>query len=179
SLAKAQKSNPRGVAQQVLDKLDLGEMVKEKPSIAGPGFINVRLNAKWLEKQIAGIQNDQRLGIEPVKQAQTVVVDYSAPNVAKQMHVGNLRSTIIGDCLSRVLEFVGNTVIRQNHIGDWGTQFGMLIAHLKSLESDGEARIEDLDRFYKEARQRFDSDAGFADEARANVVQLQAGGITE
>src|SRR5206468_891000 len=113
------------------------------------------------------------------KNPQPVVIDYSAPNVAKQMHVGNLRSTIIGDCLARVLEFLGNSVIRQNHIGDWGTQFGMLIAHLKSLGSDGEARIEDLDRFYKEARERFDADPKFADEARANVVQLQAGGREE
>jgi len=154
-------------------------MVEETPSIAGPGFINVRLSAKWLESQLLTLKDDSRLGIERTKEPQTVVVDYSAPNVAKQMHVGNLRSTIIGDCLARVLEFLGNTVIRQNHIGDWGTQFGMLIAHLKGLGSDGEARIEDLDRFYKEARQRFDADPQFADQARANVVQLQAGGKEE
>ncbi len=183
SLAKAvgektgQKTNPRQVAEQIKAKLDLGDMVEEI-SIAGPGFINVRLKADWLAKQLEAIEADKRVGVESATNAETVVVDYSAPNVAKQMHVGHLRSTIIGDALARILEFLGNKVIRQNHIGDWGTQFGMLIAHLKTAPT-GETRIEDLDKFYKEARQRFDSDPTFADEARASVVRLQAGGDEE
>lgn len=184
SLAKAvaektgQKANPRQVAEQIKAKLDLGDRVEEI-SIAGPGFINVRLKADWLAKQLEAIEADKRVGVEPASRAEIVVVDYSAPNVAKQMHVGHLRSTIIGDALARILEFLGNKVIRQNHIGDWGTQFGMLIAHLKSTAPAGNTRIEDLDKFYKEARQRFDSDPAFADEARANVVRLQAGGDEE
>jgi arginyl-tRNA synthetase len=173
-----QKTNPRQVAEQIKAKLDLGEMVEEI-SIAGPGFINVRLKADWLAKQLQLIEADARVGVERASDAAVVVVDYSAPNVAKQMHVGHLRSTIIGDALARILEFLGNKVIRQNHIGDWGTQFGMLIAHLKSTAPSGETRIEDLDKFYKEARQRFDSDPEFADEARATVVRLQAGGEEE
>ncbi|HTL29728.1 MAG TPA: arginine--tRNA ligase [Tepidisphaeraceae bacterium] len=173
-----QKTNPRQVAEQIKAKLDLGEMVEEI-SIAGPGFINVRLKADWLAKQLAAIEADKRIGVEPSAKAERVIVDYSAPNVAKQMHVGHLRSTIIGDALARILEFLGYKVIRQNHIGDWGTQFGMLIAHLKSTALSGNTRIEDLDKFYKEARQRFDSDPAFADEARASVVRLQAGGEEE
>jgi arginyl-tRNA synthetase len=173
-----QKTNPRQIAEQIKAKLDLGEMAEEI-SIAGPGFINVTLNAPWLAKQLQAIEADRRVGVEPSAKPETVVVDYSAPNVAKQMHVGHLRSTIIGDALARILEFLGNEVIRQNHIGDWGTQFGMLIAHLKSSASSGETRIEDLDKFYKEARQRFEADPAFADEARASVVRLQAGGADE
>jgi arginyl-tRNA synthetase len=173
-----QKTNPRQVAEQIKAKLDLADMVDEI-SIAGPGFINVRLKPAWVANRAESIGSDPRVGIEPVDPPQTVVVDYSAPNVAKQMHVGHLRSTIIGDALARILEFLGHTVIRQNHIGDWGTQFGMLIAHLRSTARSGDARIEDLDKFYKEARQRFDSDPAFADEARANVVRLQAGGVEE
>jgi arginyl-tRNA synthetase len=140
-----QKTNPRQVAEQIKAKLDLGEMVEEI-SIAGPGFINVRLKADWLAKQLQLIEADARVGVERASDAAVVVVDYSAPNVAKQMHVGHLRSTIIGDALARILEFLGNKVIRQNHIGDWGTQFGMLIAHLKSTAPSGETRIEDLDK---------------------------------
>src|SRR6202012_4068963 len=122
---------------------------------------------------------DQRLGLDHTKEPQTVVVDYGGPNVAKQMHVGHLRSTIIGDAISRVLEFQGHRVIRQNHIGDWGTQFGMLIAHLRTVNPAGDAPIEDLDKFYKEARKRFDNEPAFADKARETVVKLQAGGGEE
>ena len=170
-----QKTNPRAVAEQIKAKLDLADMASEI-SIAGPGFINVRLNPEWVGRQLGGLVDDERLGVAAVDRPQTVVVDYSGPNVAKQMHVGHLRSTIIGDCLSRVLEFQGHRVIRQNHLGDWGTQFGMLIAHLRSAggSAAGDARIEDLDRFYKEARSRFEADPAFADEARATVVRLQA-----
>jgi arginyl-tRNA synthetase len=184
SLSKAvaektgQKSNPRAVAEQIKGKLELGEMASEV-SIAGPGFLNVRLSQKWVSQELQAVADDSRLGIDSIATPQTVVVDYGGPNVAKQMHVGHLRSTIIGDAISRVLEFQGNHVIRQNHIGDWGTQFGMLIAHLRSMNSTGEARIEDLDKFYKEARKRFESEPAFADEARATVVKLQGGGDQE
>src|SRR5688572_23151573 len=125
-----QKTNPRAVAEQIKAKLALGEMADEI-SIAGPGFINVKLSPAWLATQLAAAGKDERLGVEPVAQPQTVVVDYSGPNIAKELHVGHLRSTIIGDAISRVIEFQGHRVIRQNHIGDWGTQFGMLIANLQ------------------------------------------------
>ena len=170
-----QKANPRQIAEQILTRLDLGEMAAEKPTIAGPGFINVRLSPIWLAKQLNEAARDERLGVEPVPQPQTVLIDLSGPNVAKELHVGHLRSTIIGDAVARVMEFLGHQVIRQNHLGDWGTQFGMLIAHLRSQPQAQEAGIEDLDKFYKEARQRFDNEPGFADQARAAVVQLQSG----
>ncbi|MGB7161368.1 MAG: arginine--tRNA ligase [Tepidisphaeraceae bacterium] len=168
------KSNPRTVAEQIKAKLNLGDMASEI-SIAGPGFINVRLSPQWLGGQIAELRSDDRLGIGPTTEPATVVVDYSGVNVAKQMHVGHLRSTNIGDAIARVLDFQGQTVIRQNHIGDWGTQFGMLIAFLKWTGLDGDARIEDLDAFYKKAREKFDTDAPFADQARQTVVRFQAG----
>lgn len=173
-----QKTNPRALAEQIKGKLDLGAMASEV-SIAGPGFLNVRLNPSWLAQHLQSLTSDSRLGVAQTAQPETVVVDYSSPNVAKQMHVGHLRSTIIGDTISRVIEFQGNKVIRQNHLGDWGTQFGMLIARLKEQQATGNAEIEDLDAFYKEARQRFDSDPAFADTARANVVRLQGGGAEE
>jgi arginyl-tRNA synthetase len=121
-----QKTSPRAVAEQIKAKLDLGEMAQEI-SIAGPGFINVRLSPAWLAQQLQQIVSDIRLGVEADPAPQTVVVDYSGPNIAKQMHVGHLRSTIIGDAISRLLQFQGHKVIRQNHVGDWGTQFGMVI----------------------------------------------------
>ena len=177
-LAKAAKQPPRAVAEQVKAKLDLGQMATEV-TIAGPGFINVKLSPTWLAQQIAAVAADVRLNVAPVDKPQTVVVDYSGPNVAKQMHVGHLRSTIIGDAIARCLAFRGDTVIRQNHIGDWGTQFGMLIGLLKRTGTDGDAKIEDLDAFYKEARRQFDADPAVADDARATVVALQAGGLAE
>jgi len=121
-----QKANPRAVAEQIMAKLELGEMAQEV-SIAGPGFINVKLSPQWLGKRLASVADDPRLGIEKAPKAETVVVDYSGPNIAKQMHVGHLRSTIIGDSIARVLEFQGHNVIRQNHVGDWGTQFGRVV----------------------------------------------------
>jgi arginyl-tRNA synthetase len=173
-----EKTNPRTIAERIKAKLDLGELASEI-SIAGPGFINVKLSPLVLAKRIQSTITDARLGLDPVAHPITAVIDYSGLNVAKQAHVGHLRSTVIGDALSRVLEFQGHRVIRQNHIGDWGTQFGMLIAHLKNQSPGEQARIEDLDQFYKQARQRFDSDPVFADEARATVVRLQAGGDAE
>ena len=130
------KTNPRAVAEQIKGKLAVGEMASEI-SIAGPGFINVRLSPTWLAAQLSTVGKDERLGVERAAKPQTVVVDYSGPNIAKQMHVGHLRSTIIGDAAARVLAFRGENVIRQNHLGDWGTQFGMLIAHLKDEVGTG------------------------------------------
>jgi arginyl-tRNA synthetase len=173
-----EKTNPRAVAEKIKAKLALGDLASEV-SIAGPGFINVRLSPAILAKQIEVAATDARLGQEKIANPQTVVIDYSGLNVAKQAHAGHLRSTIIGDALARVLEFAGHKVIRQNHIGDWGTQFGMLIAHLKSQSVGEQSRIEDLDAFYKQARQRFDNEPAFADESRATVVRLQAGETTE
>src|SRR5207248_3358937 len=126
-----QKQNPRAIAEKIKASLNLGEIATEV-SIAGPGFINVRLNPKWLEKQLGTLATDKNLGLQQATNPQRVVVDYSGPNIAKEMHVGHLRSTIIGDALSRAIEAQGHQVIRQNHIGDWGTQFGMLIAYLIS-----------------------------------------------
>src|SRR6185437_10619580 len=129
-LAKQLKSNPRQVAEQIKGKLELGEIASET-TIAGPGFINVRLNPNWLATQLKAIDTDTRLGISLAPSPQTVVIDYSGPNVAKELHVGHIRSTIIGDAIARIIEFLGHNVIRQNHLGDWGTQFGMLISHLR------------------------------------------------
>lgn len=167
-----QKTNPRQVAEQVKSRLDLGDIASEV-SIAGPGFINVRLSPDWLSKQLQAAGADDRMGIEPAK-PQTVIVDYSGPNVAKELHVGHIRSTIIGDAIVRVLSFLGHKVIRQNHIGDWGTQFGMLIAHLIDTGA-GAGHIADLEAFYRAAKKRFDEDPAFADRARQTVVRLQGG----
>ena len=177
-LAKQVKSNPRAVADQIKSKLALGE-IASAVSIAGPGFINVRLSPQWLAQRVRTVTADGRLGIDPATPTQTVVVDLSGPNAAKELHVGHVRSTIIGDAIARVLEFLGHRVIRQNHLGDWGTQFGMLIAHMQSRPDAANARIEDLDKFYKEARKRFDTEPGFADKARSAVVKLQSGGEEE
>lgn len=179
SEATGQKTNPRQVAEQLLAKLDLGEMSAEKPGVAGPGFINVRLSPLWLAQQVNASGSDERLGVNLTASPQTVVIDYSAPNVAKEMHVGHLRSTIIGDSYARLLDFLGHTVIRQNHLGDWGTQFGMLIEHLTSTGGDASGQLADLEGFYREAKKRFDAEPGFAERARSRVVKLQSGKAEE
>lgn len=173
--AKKLGQNPREFAQQVLDHLDLGEMV-DKLEIAGPGFINIFLNKDWLAKESLNAAFDDKLGIN-THQNQTIVVDYSSPNVAKEMHVGHLRSTIIGDSVVRTLEFLGNTVIRANHVGDWGTQFGMLIAYLEKMQNDNASGMDlsDIEEFYRQAKAEFDSNAAFAETARQYVVKLQSG----
>jgi len=174
-----QNQNPRAIAEKIKSSLNLGEIATEI-SIAGPGFINVRLNPKWLEKQLGALASDANLGLRQTSSPQRVVVDYSGPNIAKEMHVGHLRSTIIGDALSRSIEAQGNAVIRQNHIGDWGTQFGMLISHLNETGGgSGAQHIADLESFYREAKNRFDQDPAFADKARQTVVKLQGGGAGE
>ncbi len=177
-LAKKMKRNPREMAGEVVAKLQI-EDICEPPEIAGPGFINLRLRDEFLQQRLLGINADPagRLGIEKTDDPENIVVDFSGPNIAKQMHVGHLRSTIIGDCICRMFEFAGQNVIRQNHIGDWGTQFGMLIAYLRTenpevLENPDTVQIADLENFYKKAKQRCDEDADFAEMAREQVVGL-------
>ena len=175
--AKKLKTNPRELATKVIAELDL-DGIASKIELAGPGFINIHLDDKWLAEQLNSVILDNHTGVTQRTSPQTVVVDYSAPNLAKEMHVGHLRSTIIGDAVVRALEFRGDKVIRQNHMGDWGTQFGMLIAHLSDkLASDevAETALSDLENFYREAKVRFDNEEGFADRARADVVKLQSG----
>ncbi|WP_293746854.1 arginine--tRNA ligase [uncultured Paraglaciecola sp.] len=176
ALSKVLKQNPREIAQKIVDAVELDTEV-EKLEVAGPGFINIYLNPEWLAQQLQAANADVRLGIE-AEQQQTVVVDYSAPNLAKEMHVGHLRSTIIGDAVAKTLEFLGHKVIRQNHMGDWGTQFGMLLAHLNdklAANEVAETALSDLEDFYRAAKVRFDNEEGFADRARDYVVRLQSG----
>ncbi|HJS16146.1 MAG TPA: arginine--tRNA ligase [Rheinheimera sp.] len=176
--AKLLKTNPRALAEQLVQQLDLADMA-EKVEIAGPGFINVTLRKDWLAAKLVGASQNPRITLSANQAPQTVVVDYSAPNLAKEMHVGHLRSTIIGDAVVRCLEFWGDKVIRQNHMGDWGTQFGMLIAHLEDKLAAGidleQVALADLEDFYREAKKRFDDEAGFADKSRDYVVKLQSG----
>lgn len=178
SAAKQLKTNPRQLAEQLVALLALDDLAS-KVEIAGPGFINVTLKPEWLAGELAQAASDARLGVSANPQPQTVVVDYSAPNLAKEMHVGHLRSTIIGDAVVRTLEFWGDKVIRQNHMGDWGTQFGMLIAHLEDKLAEGvdleSVALADLEDFYRQAKKRFDDEAGFADKSRDYVVKLQSG----
>lgn len=173
--AKARKMNPRQLATEVVAKLNL-EGIASKIEIAGPGFINITLAPAYLAAQVQHALADSRLGV-PQPAMQRVVVDYSSPNLAKEMHVGHLRSTIIGDALARVLRFVGHDVIAQNHVGDWGTQFGMLTAFLIEAEQGGDSHVAlaDLEDFYRRAKQRFDEDEAFATRAREYVVKLQGG----
>ena len=173
--AKKLGLNPREFAQKVLDNADLSD-VAEKTEIAGPGFINIFLNPTWLANNVSAALKDQNLGVS-ANEKQTIVIDYSSPNVAKEMHVGHLRSTIIGDAVVRTLEFLGHNVIRANHVGDWGTQFGMLIAYLEKMENEhaSEMELQDLEAFYREAKKHYDEDEAFAEKARNYVVKLQSG----
>ncbi|MDH2998169.1 arginine--tRNA ligase [Pasteurellaceae bacterium LFhippo2] len=173
--AKKLGLNPREFAQKTLDNLDLNG-IADKLEIAGPGFINIFLAPQWLAQNAETALTSEKLGIS-VSQPQTVVADYSSPNVAKEMHVGHLRSTIIGDGVVRALEFLGNKVIRANHVGDWGTQFGMLIAYLEKMENEHASAMElsDLEAFYRAAKEHYDSDEAFAEKARGYVVKLQGG----
>jgi arginyl-tRNA synthetase len=176
-LAKALKRPPRQVAEAVVAAADLAD-VCERVEIAGPGFINVTLKAAFLESALLEVARDERLGVPFAAHQERIVIDYSAPNVAKEMHAGHLRGTIIGDALARLLKFVGHDVVPQNHIGDWGTPFGMLIEHLLDVgEAGAQADMGELSGFYRAARAKFDSDAGFADRARQRVVLLQAGDV--
>lgn len=172
--AKKMQTNPRQLAEKIVSKTALQD-IAESIEVAGPGFINIRLQNTWLAQQL-----EHHPVYLPRKhpEPQLIVVDYSAPNLAKEMHVGHLRSTIIGDAVVRALEFSGHRVIRQNHVGDWGTQFGMLLAELEQHMREGETpelALQDLERFYQQAKSHFDADPQFADLARNYVVKLQAG----
>ncbi|UXY12876.1 arginine--tRNA ligase [Kosakonia sp. ML.JS2a] len=175
AVAKKLGMAPRQLAEQVLTHLSL-DGIASKVEIAGPGFINIFLAPEFLAQQVTLALASDRLGVTR-PQPQTIVIDYSAPNVAKEMHVGHLRSTIIGDASVRTLEFLGHNVIRANHVGDWGTQFGMLIAYLElqQQENAGEMALADLEGFYREAKKHYDEDAAFAERARGYVVKLQGG----
>jgi arginyl-tRNA synthetase len=188
SLAKELKTNPKKLAERVVEKLNVSDICEE-PEIAGPGFINLRLKPEFVATNLLEINKDaDRLGIEKADTPKTIVVDFSGPNIAKQMHVGHLRSTIIGDCICRTLEFLGHKVVRQNHIGDWGTQFGMLIAYLfyettatrmekvfgkKPDNALDVLSLSDTEQLYREAKKECDSDPDFAKRSREYVVALQ------
>ncbi|RRZ95946.1 arginine--tRNA ligase [Erwinia sp. 198] len=175
AVAKKLGKAPRQLAEEVLTHLDL-QGIASKVEIAGPGFINLFLDADWLAAQVDSVVDAPRLGVSPVE-PQTIVIDYSAPNVAKEMHVGHVRSTIIGDAAVRTLSFLGHNVIRANHVGDWGTQFGMLIAYLEKQQNEAheEIALSDLEAFYREAKRTYDEDPDFAERARGYVVKLQGG----
>ena len=178
ALAKELGKSPREVADAVLVHARKLTDVCASVEVAGPGFLNIVFDNAFLGAELAKVAADERLGVSRAPRSRTVVVDYSAPNVAKEMHVGHLRSTVIGDALVRLLEFVGHRVVRENHIGDWGTPFGMLIEHLVDLGEDEAAdhlSLGDLDGFYKEARAKFDASEEFKERARARVVALQGG----
>ena len=200
SKERGEKVNPRQLAADVVAKIDAGDVLANPPTVAGPGFINLTLSPAYLASRATAALADERLGVPAAEKPQTVVVEYSSPNIAKQMHVGHLRTTILGDAAARVLDFLGHKVIRQNHVGDWGTQFGMLIQRLNEIaQPDGEpasaggvrppnppaeagspgteeaTQLRDLEAFYREAKKRFDDDADFQNAARRRVVELQGG----
>jgi len=176
ALAKQLGRAPRDVAADVVAAADLTG--KASLEVAGPGFINVTFDEAFLQQQLDALEHDERLGVRLASPSERVVVDYSAPNIAKEMHIGHLRTTVIGDALVRMLELVGHTVIRENHVGDWGTPFGMLIEHLVDIgeaEATAGLSLGDLDGFYKAARAEFDSSEEFQARARNRVVLLQSG----
>lgn len=173
-LAKPAGMKPRDLAQKLIDALPTDASVS-KVEIAGPGFLNFFQNSAALAQRLDTALADPHLSVSKTGAAQRVVVDLSSPNLAKEMHVGHLRSTIIGDAVARVLEFLGDDVIRQNHVGDWGTQFGMLLAYLEENPAAAETELSDLEQFYRAAKQRFDESTEFAERARELVVKLQAG----
>lgn len=176
ALAKKAGVKPRDLAAKIVEHLDLSAEC-EDVEVSGPGFLNLTFKNEWVSSLVGDLAGDDRLGV-PVEQRQNIPIDYSAPNVAKEMHVGHLRSTVIGDALVRVLEHLGHTVKRENHTGDWGTPFGMLIEHLIDVGEDeavAELSVGDLNVFYKEARQSFDASDEFKERARERVVLLQSG----
>jgi arginyl-tRNA synthetase len=175
-LAKRLGRAPRDIAAEIVRQLDVDD-VSEPPLVSGPGFINFKLRNDWIAAQATRVGTDPRLGVPVVASPQTVIVEYSSPNIAKEMHVGHLRTTIVGDAIARVLDFAGHNVIRDNHVGDWGTQFGMLIEYLVDIGEDApEAQLlrTDPNTFYQSARAKFDSDPDFKERAQKRVVKLQS-----
>jgi arginyl-tRNA synthetase len=176
-LAKRLGRAPRDLAAVIAGLLDLAD-VCEQVEVSGPGFINFTLRSEWIAGQADSLLNDRRLAVPLADPAQKAVVDYSAPNVAKEMHVGHLRTTVVGDAVVRILEYLGDDVVRANHVGDWGTQFGLLIEHLLDIGEDAalqQLSAGDINAFYQAARVKFDSDPAFADRSRHRVVLLQSG----
>jgi len=177
ALAKAMGSTPREIAEKILEVDELKDICSSA-AVAGPGFINLTFSNEFLARELAIASTSDKLGVASAPTSRRVVIDYSAPNVAKEMHVGHLRSTVIGDALVRMLMYVGNTVVRENHVGDWGTPFGMLIEHLVDsgeVNAAKELSIGDLDSFYRSARKKFDESEEFQNRARTRVVALQGG----
>ncbi|MEV7347203.1 arginine--tRNA ligase [Streptomyces sp. NPDC093544] len=188
ALAKKAKANPRELATQVVERITTGDVIKDI-EVSGPGFLNITITDRAITENLAARYADgERLGVPFAEHPGTTVIDYAQPNVAKEMHVGHLRSAVIGDAVVQILEFVGETVVRRHHIGDWGTQFGMLIQYLdehpheldhklddEDAEVTGEEAMSNLNRLYKTARKLFDSDEEFKTRARLRVVDLQAG----
>ncbi|MEO3753540.1 arginine--tRNA ligase [Streptomyces sp. B6B3] len=182
ALAKRLKGNPRELAGQVVERVNNGDVIEEI-EVSGPGFLNITLTDRAIISTLAARAADERLGVPLVEHPRTMIVEYSQPNVAKEMHVGHLRSTVIGDALARILGFRGEHVIRRNHVGDWGTQFGMLIQYLlehpHELDHEGgeggDAAMSRLNHLYRASRQVFDADPEFKERARARVVELQSG----
>jgi arginyl-tRNA synthetase len=176
-LAKVLGRPPRAIAAPVAERLQGADAVA-KAEVSGPGFVNITLREEWISASATGLIADERAGVPLASSPQKVVVDYSSPNVAKEMHVGHLRTTVVGDAVVRVLEYLGHTVIRANHIGDWGTQFGMLLEHLLDVGEDAAhdaLAVGEINSFYQSAKAKFDADPAFADRARRRVVALQAG----
>ena len=175
SKERGEKVNPRQLAADVAAKIDAGDLLAAPPTVAGPGFINLTLAPAYLAARATAALADDRLGVPAAQKPQTVVVEYSSPNIAKQMHVGHLRTTILGDAAARVLDFLGHNVIRQNHVGDWGTQFGMLIAYYNwSIGAVG-LDLAHQEQYYREAKRLFDANPEFQDRSREWVVHLQSG----
>ncbi|ANN19632.1 arginine--tRNA ligase [Amycolatopsis orientalis] len=174
SLGKRLGKAPREIAAAIAARLDVADLA-EPPEIAGPGFLNFTLRESWLEDRTTALDGDPRLGAATTPRPRRIAIDYSSPNVAKEMHVGNLRATIIGDAIARLLRFSGHEVVPHNHLGDWGTPFGMLIEHLLDERPSGPHAISDLNGFYQAARAKFDTDEDFATRSRERVVRLQSG----
>ena len=177
SLARHARANPRQVATKLIEHLEVSDLCRP-PEIAGPGFINLRLDDEWVAQQVRARLADPRLGVEEASPRMTVVVDYSSPNVAKPMHVGHIRSTVIGDALARLMRFLGHRVIGDNHLGDWGTQFGMMILGYRDLADPQPLAadpVHELKRVYRIVNERCKSDAAYAETARQELVRLQAG----
>jgi arginyl-tRNA synthetase len=176
SLAKAARKKPRDIAQAIAAELAQNPVIA-RAEVAGPGFINLTLSDAAIVQAVRAMWTDTRLGVEPPAAPARVVVDYGGPNLAKEMHIGHLRSSIIGDAIARILRFAGHDVILQNHIGDWGTQFGMLLEHLldKGWDSQRDHTLSDLNRLYQDAKARFDAEPDFAERSRQRVVKLQSG----
>lgn len=178
-IAKELKTNPRKMAEEIVEKWEKDGVI-EKLEVAGPGFINITLSKEFLSKELTQVARDPRLGVPPLTKVKKIIVEFSSPNVAKELHVGHLRSTIIGESLARLFEFLGHDVLRLNHIGDWGTQFGMLITYLKEnkpevLAGSQETDLPSLMHWYRESKKMFDADPEFKKRAQLQVVSLQGG----